>query len=98
MPVTSGQPALTERKPTLQASFKDRLTALCGYGAQNDFAEAAGIHFTNLSKQISKGEVDPTLCAHLEWMETTPLAKWPDRWSKLRDRAKARAKKEAKAA
>jgi hypothetical protein len=82
----------------LQPSFKDRLTTLCGYGAQTDFAEAAGIHFTNLSKWIAKGEIDPTFEAHLEWLEATPPAKWPARWHKLRDRIKARAKKEAKAA
>lgn len=82
----------------MQLPFKDRLTAVCGYGSQSDFAEAAGIHFTNLSKQIAKGEVDPTLIAHLEWLEVTPIAKWPERWSKLATRAKAKAKKEAKAA
>lgn len=82
----------------MQLPFKDRLTALCGYGSQTDFAEAAGIHFTNLSKQIAKGEVDSTLTAHLEWLEAVPPAKWPSRWAKLAARAKARAKKEAKAA
>lgn len=82
----------------MQPSFKDRLTAICGYGAQADFSEAAGIHFTNLSKQISKGSVDPMIEAHLQWLESVPIAKWPDRWSKLAARAKARAKKEAKVA
>lgn len=82
----------------MQPSFKDRLTVLCGYGAQADFAEAAGIHFTNLSKQISKGSVDPMIEAHLEWLEMTAPAKWPPRWAKLAARAKAKAKKEAKAA
>jgi hypothetical protein len=82
----------------LQPSFKDRLTALCGYGSQADFAEAAGIHFTNLSKQIAKGEVDHMILGHLEWLEATPIKQWPDRWIKLADRAKAKTKKEAKAA
>jgi hypothetical protein len=82
----------------LQVSFKDRLATICGSGAQSDFAEAAGIHFTNLSKQISRGEVDPMIVAHLEWLEASPVARWPDRWAKLRERAKAKARKEAKAA
>lgn len=81
----------------MQIPFKDRLTAICGYGAQSDFAEAAGIHFTNLSKQIAKGEVDQMIVGHLEWLESTPPDRWPDRWAKLRDRAKAKAKKLASA-
>jgi hypothetical protein len=80
----------------VQQSFKERLTALCGYGAQGDFAEAAGIHHVNLSKQIAKGGVDATLLGHLEWLEAVPPAKWPDRWAKLRERAKAKTKKDAK--
>ncbi len=85
----------------MQGSFKERLAAICGPGAQSDFAEAAGIHFTNLSKQIGRGEIDQMIIGHLEWLEILPPAKWPDRWAKLRDRAKAKAakaKKEAKAA
>lgn len=75
--------------------FKERLKALCGYGAQSDFAEASGIHFTNLSKQIAKGKVDPARAAHLEWREATPIHTWPARWQKRAARAKA--KKDAKA-
>lgn len=82
----------------MQPSFKDRLLTLAGHGALSIFAAAAGIHSTNLSKQIAKGAVDPTLVAHLEWLEATPLAKWPDRWARLRDLAKAHQKREAKAA
>jgi len=82
----------------LQLPFKERLTILCGYGSQTDFAEAAGIHFTNLSKQIAKGEVAPMLVAHLEWLEAVPPAKWPARWDKLAARAKTKTKKEAKGA
>ena len=79
----------------MQESIKDRLSALCGYGAQGDFAEAAGIHPVNLSKQISKGEIDPMLLGHVEWLESTPPNKWPARWAKLAARAKAHAKKVA---
>lgn len=78
--------------------FKERLASICGPGAQGDFAAAAGIHFTNLSKQIAKGAVDPMIVAHLEWLEVTPTAKWPERWAKLRDRAKAKTSKDRKAA
>lgn len=79
----------------MQLDFKARLAALCGYGAQGDFAEAAGIHPVNLSRQVSKGAVEPMILGHLEWLESTPPARWPDRWAKLRERAKAHAKKVA---
>lgn len=82
----------------MQLSFKDRLAALCGYGAQSDFAEAAGIHVTNLSRQIAKGEVDRMIIGHLEWLEAVPVKLWPLRWAKLAARVKAKTKKEAKAA
>lgn len=75
--------------------FKARLAALIGYGGNADFAEAAGIHPVNLSRQIRKGAVDHMIIGHLEWLEETPPARWPARWSKLRDRAKAHAKKAA---
>ena len=82
----------------MQQTFKERLLAIGGHGSLSIFAEAAGIHVTNLSKQIGKGAVDPTLCAHLEWLEATPPAKWPDRWIKLRELATAFRKREDKAA
>jgi len=77
---------------------KERLTAPCGDGAPSDFAEAAGLHVTHLSKQIAKGGVDPTLAAHLEWREAIPVVNWPPRWAALAARARAKAGKDAKAA
>ena len=82
----------------MDAYFKDRLKTLCGYGALGDFADAAGIHPVNLSRQIAKGEVDRTLTGYLEWMEATPPTKWPARWAKLAERAKAKAKSDHKKA
>lgn len=77
---------------------KERLTGLCGDGAQSDFAEAAGLRVTHLSKQIAKGGVDPTLAAQLEWRVAIPVVNWPPRWAALAARTKAKARKDAKAA
>lgn len=75
-----------------------RFEAVFGYGWRADFAAALGIRGATITEQFSMNRIQPWLIALLEIFETTPPAKWPDRWSKLRDRAKAKSKKEAKAA
>jgi hypothetical protein len=51
-----------------------------------------------LSQQFTENRVRDVVLAHLEWMEATPVAKWPPRWATLAARARAKAKKDAKAA
>lgn len=75
-----------------------RFEAVFGYGWRADFAAALGIRGPTITEQFSMNRVQPWLVAMLEFFETTPVAKWPDRWSKLAARAKAKTKKEAKAA
>lgn len=79
-------------------SIAARFDAVFGYGWRSDMAAALGIRAPTISEQFSRGRVQPWMIALLEFFEATPVAKWPDRWSKLAARAKARAKKEAKAA
>lgn len=87
-----------EEQITDAARIEARFGAIFGYGWKRDLAEAVGVTNATLSVQLSTGKVPPYLVAHLEWLEVTPPAKWPDRWAKLRERAKAKAKKDAKEA
>jgi hypothetical protein len=79
-------------------SIAARLQAVFAYGWRSGHAEAAGLHFTNLPKQITRGEVDPMIPGHLEWSAATPVRHGPPRRAKLAARAKARARKKAKVA
>lgn len=69
--------------------FKARLQTLVGPGANSDFSEAVGIHFTSLSRQISAGAVSDLVLSSLEFLEIVPVDRWPARWSKLAARRKA---------
>jgi hypothetical protein len=78
-----------------------RFQALFGHGWRGDLAEAVGITLPRLSDQFTEDRVAASIIGHLEWLEANPPAKWPARWAKLADRAKAKAKadqKKAKAA
>lgn len=75
-----------------------RFEAVFGYGWRADFAAALGIRGATITEQFTMNRVQPWLIALLEFFESTPINKWPARWQKLADRAKAKAKKEAKAA
>lgn len=80
------------------AQIEDRFAAIFGHGWKRHLADAVGVTAATLSVQFSTDKVPPYLIAHLEWMEATPIRYWPARWAELAARAKARAKKEAKAA
>lgn len=74
---------------------RKRMADLFGHGWQGDFSEVVGLHFTNLSKQLAADRLNPSLAGHIEWLCSTPPARWPARWSKLADRAKAHKAKAA---
>ena len=78
--------------------IRARFSALFGYGWQSLLAEAVGIHRVTMSRQWNGVQpLDPAIIAHLEWLESTPVSRWPARWSKLADLHKAKAKKDAAA-
>lgn len=80
------------------AQIEDRFSALFGHGWKSRVADAVGVTAATLSVQLSTDKIPPYLIAHLEWMESTPIKFWPARWDELANKAKARAKKEARAA
>jgi hypothetical protein len=75
-----------------------RFEAVFGYGWRADFATALGIRGATVTEQFTMNRVQPWLVALLEMFEATPVAKWPPRWAALAARARAKAKKDAKAA
>lgn len=80
-----------ERMDAQQARAK--MAALLGHGWQGDFSEATGIHRVSLSKQLIGDRIPDSIAGHIEWLCSTPTAKWPERWQKLVARAKAHAAK-----
>jgi hypothetical protein len=80
------------------AQIESRFYTLFGHGWKSRVADAVGVTAATMSVQLSTGKIPPYLIAHLEWMESTPIKFWPDRWAELADRAKAKTKKEVKAA
>ena len=77
--------------------IRARFSALFGYGWQSLLAEALDVRVATISDQFRLGSVQPYIIAHLEWLESTPVSRWPARWSKLADLQKAKAKKDAAA-
>lgn len=75
-----------------------RFEAVFGYGWRGDFAAALRIRRPTITEQFTMNRIQPWTIAMLEFFEATPIKWWPDRWIKLADRAKAKTKKEAKAA
>ena len=76
--------------------IRSRFLALFGTGWQNLICEVLDMHYVTLSRQMNGHQpVDPSLVAHLEWLERTPVAKWPERWAKLAELHRAKVKKDA---
>lgn len=80
---------------TAAKAIEARYSALFGYGWKRDFAEALEVRGPTITEQFSRATLPGYMVAMLELLESTHPAKWPARWSKLRDRAKAHAKKAA---
>jgi hypothetical protein len=79
--------------------IRERFAALFGYGWQGAAARAIGTHPVNLSKQLAGlYPVPVSTLAILELLEATTPARWPERWQKLADMAKAKAAKDRAAA
>lgn len=73
-----------------------RFGALLGHGWRADFAEAIGVSRPTISVQFAFDKVPDCIVSNLEWMEANPLSKWPPRWAKLAERAKAKTKADQK--
>ena len=75
-----------------------RFEAVFGYGWRGDLADAMGIRPATVTEQFTMNRIQTWTIALLEFFEATPIKNWPPRWDKLAARAKAKTKKEAKAA
>lgn len=84
------QDDMTEAK-----AIEARYAALFGYGWKRDLAEALDVRGPTITEQFARATLPGYMVALIELLEATPPARWPARWSKLRDRAKAHAKKAA---
>lgn len=72
-------------------AFKD----MFGYGWRTKAAEALGLTKHAISQTKPGAPSYAALTVALEFMEVTPVAKWPERWKPLADQLKAKRKKEA---
>lgn len=80
-----------QERPT--QALLTRCDDLFGYGWKGLMCKALNIHQTTISNMTPTSPSYMMIESTVEWMTSVPTSKWPDRFSDLAERHKARTKK-----